>query len=204
MTVRTDPNLDPVPEQSKASYRAGREPSFTAMWRACLRNTHATAHASPIFIDTRSVQLVPADVCERVRSVMDGFSQETADAIVLMSVIRHRVLAERLPDANDRGGRQLVILGAGLDTTAFAPGFGRESQHAPRKPHARHFRAAQRRPGSASARKNARISAIVASSRCSTARVNSTRSLAPSASTTNPCVGRTPYTSSTRKHCAAT
>ena len=90
-------------------------------------NTHATAHALPVFTDTRSVQLVPADVRERVRSVMDGFSRQTADAIVLMSVIRYRVLTERLPEANDRGVRQLVILGAGLDTTAFAlPAWGND------------------------------------------------------------------------------
>jgi len=58
---------------------------------------------------------------------MDGFSRQTADAIVLMSVIRYRVLTERLPEANDRGVRQLVILGAGLDTTAFAlPAWGND------------------------------------------------------------------------------
>jgi len=90
------------------------------MWHACLRNTHATAHASPIFTDTRSVRLVPDHICERMQSVMNGFSQETADAIVLLSVIRQRVLAERLQEANDHGVRQLAILGAGLDTTAFA------------------------------------------------------------------------------------
>jgi methyltransferase (TIGR00027 family) len=50
---------------------------------------------------------------------MDGFSQETADALALMSVIRYRVFADRLPDANKRSVRQLVSLGAGLDTTAF-------------------------------------------------------------------------------------
>ena len=37
-----------------------------------------------------------------------------------MAVIRHRVLADRLPGANERGIRQLLILGAGLDTTAFS------------------------------------------------------------------------------------
>jgi methyltransferase (TIGR00027 family) len=111
--------LEPT-QQPRPSYRAGREPSFTAMWHANLRNTHATAHDSPVFIDTRSVHLVPADVRLRVRSVMEGFLQETADAIVLMSVIRYRVLEERLPEANSRGIRQLLILGAGLDTTAFA------------------------------------------------------------------------------------
>jgi methyltransferase (TIGR00027 family) len=120
MAVDAEPTHDIPTGQRKPSYRASREPSFTAMWHACLRNTHATAHASPIFTDTRGVQLVPADVRQRVVSVMEGFSPATADAIVLMSVIRYRVLAERLPEANDRGVRQLVILGAGLDTTAFA------------------------------------------------------------------------------------
>ena len=108
MPVPPQPALQP-----KTSYRAGREPSFTAMWHACLRNTHATAHASPVFTDTRSIQLVPAGVGRRVRSVMEGFSQETADGIVLMSVIRYRVLQERLPEANSRGIRQLVVLGPG-------------------------------------------------------------------------------------------
>ena len=51
---------------------------------------------------------------------MDGVSPDTADALALMSVIRYRVLSERLPRANHRGVRQLVILGAGLDTTGFA------------------------------------------------------------------------------------
>jgi methyltransferase (TIGR00027 family) len=77
-----------------------------------------------VFTDTRSVQLVPASVLERVRTVMDGFSREMADSIVLMAVIRYRILAERLPAANDRGVRQFVILGAGLDTTGFTlPGW---------------------------------------------------------------------------------
>src|SRR5262245_60475129 len=115
MALQPEPTNGPLVPLPQPSYRAGREPSFTAMWLACLRNMHATAHASPIFFDTRSVQLVPDDARERVRSVMGGFSQETADAIVLVSVIRQRVLADRLPRANDRGCRQLVILGAGLD-----------------------------------------------------------------------------------------
>jgi methyltransferase (TIGR00027 family) len=119
MTIPAEPT-----EQPKPAYRAGTDPSFTAMWHACLRNTHATEHESPVLTDTRSIQLVPGSVLEKVRTVMDGFSRETADSIVLMAVIRYRVLAERLPAANDRGVRQFVILGAGLDTTGFAlPGW---------------------------------------------------------------------------------
>jgi O-methyltransferase involved in polyketide biosynthesis len=96
-----------------------REPSFTAMWCAWARNTHATVHPSPIFSDTRSVQLVPEQALERVVSSMEGFSQAAADALILLTVVRHRVLADRLPPAHERGVRQLVILGAGLDTTGF-------------------------------------------------------------------------------------
>jgi len=49
-----------------------------------------------------------------------GFSPEAVDAMTLMAVVRYRLLADRLPHAHARGVRQLVILGAGLDTTAFA------------------------------------------------------------------------------------
>jgi hypothetical protein len=51
------------------------------MWCAWARNTHATVHPSPIFSDTRSVQLVPEQTLERVASAMEGFSQEAADAL---------------------------------------------------------------------------------------------------------------------------
>jgi methyltransferase (TIGR00027 family) len=98
---------------------AAREPSFTAMWCAWARNAHATVHPSPIYSDTRSVQLVPEQALERVVSTMEGFSHEAADALILLAVIRQRVLVDRLRPAHERGVRQLVILGAGLDTTGF-------------------------------------------------------------------------------------
>jgi methyltransferase (TIGR00027 family) len=106
--------------ESDRSGGVAQQPSFTAMWHAWLRNAHATTHASPIFTDTRSIDLVPEPIRHDVVAVMDGFSRETAEAIILMAVIRHRVLADRLPSADERGIRQLVVLGAGLDTTAFA------------------------------------------------------------------------------------
>ena len=96
-----------------------REPSFTAMWCAWARNRHATVHPSPVYSDTRSVQLVPEEALKRIASAMGRFSPEAADALILLTAIRHRVLADRLPPAHERGVRQLVILGAGLDTTGF-------------------------------------------------------------------------------------
>jgi methyltransferase (TIGR00027 family) len=89
------------------------------MWHAWLRHTHATAHPSPIYSDTRSVQLVPEHALARVRSVMAGLSQEAADAFILMTVTRCRLFADRLRPAHERGVRQLVILGAGLDVTGL-------------------------------------------------------------------------------------
>jgi methyltransferase (TIGR00027 family) len=97
----------------------GTEPSFMAMWHAWLRHHHATAHASPILRDTRSIELVPDDVQERVLAAMAVFSAPTAEALVTMAVIRHRLLADRLPTLHERGVRQLVVLGAGLDVTVF-------------------------------------------------------------------------------------
>jgi methyltransferase (TIGR00027 family) len=96
-----------------------REPSFTAMWHAWLRNRHAVAHPPPIFSDTVSVQLVPEAMLERIVEVQNSFSPGTGDGIVLMAVVRHRVLADLFAQAHGRGIRQMVILGAGLDTTAF-------------------------------------------------------------------------------------
>src|SRR5262245_51865669 len=89
------------------------------MWHAWLRNAHATTHTSPIFSDSRSISLVPEGTLERIVAVQGTFSPETRDAITLMAVVRHRLLADRFPLAHERGVRQLVILGAGLDTTAF-------------------------------------------------------------------------------------
>jgi methyltransferase (TIGR00027 family) len=97
-----------------------REPSFTAMWHAWMRDAHANADPSPVFADTRSVELVPQATRQDVVTLMSGFSAEAADALIFMAVIRHRLLADLLPHANERGARQLVILGAGLDTTVFA------------------------------------------------------------------------------------
>jgi len=102
------------------SDEVAREPSFTAMWHAWMRNAHATTHPSPILADTRSLQLVPEATRREVVTLMSGFSPEAADALIFMAVIRFRLLADRLPEANERGVRQLVILGAGLDTTVFS------------------------------------------------------------------------------------
>jgi methyltransferase (TIGR00027 family) len=97
-----------------------REPSFTAMWHAWMRDAHTTMHPPPVFIDTRSVQLVPDGTQDDVVSLMSGFSPAAADALITMAVIRFRLLTDRLPEARARGIDQLVILGAGLDTTVFS------------------------------------------------------------------------------------
>jgi len=96
-----------------------REPSFTAMWHAWLRHAHATTHDAPILDDSRSAALVPDPVHAKVLDVMAGYSRPTAEALVAMAVIRHRLLVDRIPVLGRRGVRQLVVLGAGLDMTVF-------------------------------------------------------------------------------------
>ena len=91
-----------------------------AMWHAWLRHEHAVADPDPILDDRRSLELVPEETRRRVVEAQHSFSSATGAAIVAMAVVRHRLLLERLPAAHERGVRQLVVLGAGLDTTAFA------------------------------------------------------------------------------------
>ncbi|MCA1845951.1 MAG: SAM-dependent methyltransferase [Actinobacteria bacterium] len=91
------------------------------MWHAWPRHAHATIHDSPILDDTRSAELISDAGHARILDVMAGYSPPTADAIVTMAVIRHRLLVDRIPVLHERGVRQLVVLGAGLDTTAFNP-----------------------------------------------------------------------------------
>jgi methyltransferase (TIGR00027 family) len=107
--------------EQEVSDGVAHEPSFTAMWHAWMRSAHATTHPSPVYDDTRSIQLVPEATVRDVETLMEGFSADTADALIMMAVIRFRVLADRLSEAGNRGSiQQLVILGAGLDTTAFS------------------------------------------------------------------------------------
>jgi hypothetical protein len=47
--TRVPQTQEPVIHERKPVYRAGREPSFTAMWHAFVQNTHATARVSPVF-----------------------------------------------------------------------------------------------------------------------------------------------------------
>lgn len=49
----------------------------------------------------------------------DLFSPAALDGVVLMAVIRQRVVADRMSTAHQDGIRQLVVLGAGCDCTAF-------------------------------------------------------------------------------------
>lgn len=103
------------------------QPSFTAMIHASMRAEHATRHQPPIYSDTLSVELVPEEVLALIEERLSMFTQAALDALWLMAVIRHRVFAGRLDSAYERGVRQFVILGAGLDTTGFQLPKGAES-----------------------------------------------------------------------------
>jgi hypothetical protein len=79
-----------------------REPSFTAMWHAWLRNHHATRHLSPIFSDTLSVQLVPDQALDRIVAVQNSFSSETAHDAGIYPARYPLVSGVAATDFNDR------------------------------------------------------------------------------------------------------
>ncbi|HXN89462.1 MAG TPA: SAM-dependent methyltransferase [Methylocella sp.] len=81
---------------------------------------HENAEANPLYVD----RIVPLFLDERTRQAADGFSADFP-AVEKMVRMRTRYFDDRLDEQLSLGCRQVVILGAGLDTRAVrkqAPG----------------------------------------------------------------------------------
>jgi methyltransferase (TIGR00027 family) len=89
------------------------QPSRTAMSAAHARATHQVADSPPVFPDPLATRIIGADPAAPPRS---GMPTE----VRLFMAIRHRLAEDALADAVATAGtRQVVILGAGLDTLAY-------------------------------------------------------------------------------------
>ena len=75
---------------------------------------HENAEANPLYVD----RIVPLFLDERTRQAADGISADFP-AVEKMVRIRTRYLDDRLDEQLSLGCRQVVILGAGLDTRAI-------------------------------------------------------------------------------------
>ncbi len=96
----------------------GRPASRTALGAAALRAFHQLRDAEPkILDDPITPRLLGADLPRAMAAIDPG--DAAAGGLRLQVVLRSRFAEDRLAAAVRRGLRQLVILGAGLDTFAY-------------------------------------------------------------------------------------
>ncbi len=94
------------------------QPSRTALGAAGLRAAHQVLDGASIFADPLALRILGADADDLVREAQaeaDPFRQRLRWFIA----IRSRIAEDALAAAIQRGVRQLVVLGAGLDTYAY-------------------------------------------------------------------------------------
>jgi methyltransferase (TIGR00027 family) len=94
------------------------QPSRTALGAAGLRAAHQVLDGAAIFSDPLALRILGADADALVREAeaeTDPFRQRLRWFIA----IRSRIAEDALAAAVQRGVRQLVVLGAGLDTYAY-------------------------------------------------------------------------------------
>jgi methyltransferase (TIGR00027 family) len=94
------------------------QPSRTALGAAGLRAAHQVLDGGAIFADPLALRILGADADDLVREAKaeaDPFRQRLRWFIA----IRSRIAEDALAAAAKRGASQLVVLGAGLDTTPY-------------------------------------------------------------------------------------
>ena len=101
------------------------EPSRTALGAAAHRAVHQVLERGRIFADPLAVRILGADAEAAVR---DAESNPSRRMLRLFIAVRTRFAEDALAAAVARGVRQLVVLGAGLDTYAYRNAFA-ESLH---------------------------------------------------------------------------
>jgi methyltransferase (TIGR00027 family) len=113
------PEDEPAPGRDHSALGAGL-PSRTALGAARHRAAHQLLEAGWLFSDPLAVRILGDDGEAALREApMEGFGR----ALRLFIAARSRLAEDALADAVTQGVRQLVILGAGLDTYAYRSPF---------------------------------------------------------------------------------
>ena len=97
--------------------RAG-EPSRTAYGAATHRAVHQVLEGGAVFTDPLAWRILGIDEPARIEEVVEH-ARQRPDVLRLFIARRHRFAEDRLATAVARGTRQVVVLGAGLDTFAY-------------------------------------------------------------------------------------
>lgn len=92
-------------------------PSVTALRVAALRALHQSVDVPPIFVDPMAVRVLGAQAGE----LLAHYGERAGETARLRGTLAARAMIaeEAVAEAFDRGVRQYVILGAGLDTFAY-------------------------------------------------------------------------------------
>jgi methyltransferase (TIGR00027 family) len=94
-----------------------RQPSVTAIWAAADRAAHQKSEGGSIFLDPFARAILGAKACAAVDNTATDPSKRV---LRLFVAARSRFAEDAIAAAVARGVRQVVVLGAGLDT--FSPG----------------------------------------------------------------------------------
>jgi methyltransferase (TIGR00027 family) len=97
------------------------QPSRTALAAAIHRAAHQVLEGGTIFPDPLAMRILGEDAEALVREVRDDAFGRALRQFV---VVRSRITEDALAEAVRQGTRQLVILGAGLDTCAYRAAHG--------------------------------------------------------------------------------
>jgi len=100
-----------------ANPMAQGRPSLTAQGAALLRAVHQVVDVPPVFADPHALRIIGAEAEQSMQANVDRYqSRRTLRAYV---ALRSRYAEDRVAEAVQRGVRQYVLLGAGLDTFAY-------------------------------------------------------------------------------------
>ena len=94
------------------------QPSRTALGAAGLRAAHQVLDGAAIFEDPLALRILGADADALLRDA-EAESDPYRQRLRWFIAARSRIADDALAAAAKRGARQLVVLGAGLDTTAY-------------------------------------------------------------------------------------
>jgi methyltransferase (TIGR00027 family) len=96
------------------------QPSRTALGAAGLRAAHQVLDGAAIFKDPLALRILGADADALVREA-ETETNRFRQRLRWFIAVRSRIAEDALAATVKRGVRQLVVLGAGLDTTAYRP-----------------------------------------------------------------------------------
>lgn len=104
-------------DDSVTSPMAQGRPSITAQGAALLRAVHQVLDVPQVFTDPHALGIIGDEAGQSLQAVLDRYRlRRSLRAYV---ALRSRYAEDRVAEAMQRGVRQYVLLGAGLDTFAY-------------------------------------------------------------------------------------